>query len=131
VTLAPTATGLPLVTLTPAAVVTTTFANEVLTGSLNSRTTRLGMALNCAFGAGVILTSSAWADADVALITDANKARPRADAARKVKKTGARGLTKSDGGRRNNEWVNTVFIVSSLRSLGPIWPIPRQGMGLD
>lgn len=128
-TLAPTLTGMPLVTLTPAAVVTTTVANEVLTGSLNSRTTRLGTVLSCAFGAGVILTSSAWADADVALITDVNKARPRADATRKVKKTVDRGRTNKEVGRRHNEWVNTVFIVSSLRSLGPIWQFPWQGMG--
>ena len=59
VTLASSAVGLPLATLTPAAVVTATVANEVPTGSLNSSTTCVGAVVSRAFAAGVILTSEA------------------------------------------------------------------------
>lgn len=105
--LAPTTAGLPLVTTTPPAVVTSTVANDALTGSLNSRTTSVGAAVSRASRSGVMLTSSACAAADVALITVVNSARTRADAVKAAARTG-------DSGRRIDEWENIGLIV-------PLW----------
>ena len=109
--LAPTTAGLPLVTAAPPAVVTRTVANDALTGSLNSRTTSVGAVVSRAFCPGVILTSSACAAADVALIIVVRSARPRAEAATAVARPWDIWRSHDECGRRIDEWDNISLIV--------------------
>ena len=116
--MAPITVGFPLVTLTPAAEVTTTVTKEALAGSLNSRTTALGAVVSCASTAGVILTSLACADADVALTTAVTAARAKADDATTATVAADRKRREAERGRYHDEWVDMASLWRSCVGQG-------------
>src|SRR5665647_140230 len=95
-------------------------ANEVLTGSLNSRTTSLGAVVSCAPLSGVILTSSACAAAGAALITEVTAARPKADDATTATVTADRRRRDVERRRYHDERVDMVPIVALSRGSVPL-----------
>ena len=121
--------GLPLVTLTPVAEVATTVANEAFTASLNSRTTSLGAVVRRASTPGVILTSSAWAEADVAVTTEVTMAKPKADDATTATVTADRRRRDVERGRYHDERVDMGLVDIGLIVALARGPEPSEEAG--